>query len=162
MRKRTEANFLSEIKKAADVFGFYYHKLPDSIFHTGSEARFSPVKRFDFYLIQYPYTVACEAKATNGRLAFSSLRETEEEWLLTFEEKSGYPAYVIVNFRSGRVYNRTFIIRIKDFIKLREESTRKSVVLDMVTNNSYWIEVEKVKVDNKSYWNISTLLWREE
>lgn len=152
-----ERTFLTELKQSADSYGYWYHKIPDSIL--SNYGRFNPVKRFDLYLASGDMVVAAEAKATNTRYAFDQMRESEEHWLQEWSRATNLPALVILNFRqkSPRV-NRAFWIEIGGYETQRKVvlPERKSLNLAMV--EGCWREIPRKKRYGKTVWDLSRII----
>jgi hypothetical protein len=158
---RRETLFIQELKKAADELGLYLHKLPDSL--PGGGIRFSPIKRYDLYIIKKPKAIACEVKSCSGRFDFSCLRDFQIEWLEKYEEITLFPALVIINVRDkNKGINRVFYISILDLLdvmlQVKHKYKRKSVNLELLEEYKQFKEIKKVKIGRRTVWNIGVLL----
>jgi len=154
--KRLESQFCSELKKSADILGYWFHKISDSP-RSGNYLRFSVPKRFDLYLaINKNKWIAIEAKSQGNFRAFpfNRVREDQIRYLQDFSQFGD--SFIVINYRVKSKLS-AFAIDIDTLLDIRDKKLKegkKSLTYEEVSSN---IKIPRIKKDGTLIWDLGVL-----
>jgi len=149
-----EKDFQSEYKRSLNVLEgpVFYHKIVDTGFIKNP---------FDCFVLRNSTYYACELKMSKipTRIDIQGLFRNREHEIdsLRHAEECGGIAFVLVNVRLGRSYNKVYAWRIEDYMNIYDYN--KSIKLEDVMNYDP-IVIEKIKHPHglDPVWDLSLIL----
>lgn len=154
--------FEEEIRDSIPEGVFYYRlKDPAHGFGKSGTTRFALHNQCDIFLYRYPIFIAIELKSTKGTSISFSLEDNDHmikgcqiKGLSECSKYKGITSGLLLNFRKSE---KTYWIKIEDFIKFTEKTEKKSInEKDIKENKGIEINGKKKRIRYK--WEIEQIV----
>jgi recombination protein U len=149
--------FESELSLTFRMNYFHFHKRSIA---SSADIRFLKAEGYDYSVLSKGQYYGIEAKQCERcvtSIPFNRLADHQIEALIDCEREDGI-GYIFINFRKLNKKNISFAIRIKDFIEIRDKSSKKSVSVKEIEYDPRFIKFIKTKIDGKLVWDLSNII----